>query len=412
MQAAAAPVHALAAWVRHGTNADERMAEVWALREISFDVMPGQLLGLIGRNGAGKSTLLKILSRITEPTLGRIELHGRVGSLLEVGTGFNYELTGRENIFLSGALLGMRRAEIQRHFDEIVSFAGIDNFIDIPVKRYSSGMAVRLGFAVAAHLQAEILLIDEVLAVGDLAFQRKCIGKMNDIARESGRTIVFVSHNMAAVESLCDRCLLLDGGQLILTGTTQEALARYIAGQAVGSTGKRSLVSSPGRYRHCQPVMNAVELYSRDAQPTGVFRMGSAMSLIVTYQHDHPFSPVLGARFKTIYGAPVFTVSDRYCEQLADCVPLSRGRIVCSIDKLPLMPGTYIIDLYLGDAAGDFDVINEAISFEVIEADINGTGRLANASGGGPVFCSATWKLVPERCDGLARSDATHANQL
>jgi lipopolysaccharide transport system ATP-binding protein len=200
---------------------------IWALSGVSFDVHQGEVLGLIGRNGAGKSTLLKILSRITEPTEGQVTLRGRVGSLLEVGTGFHPELTGRENVFLNGTILGMRRAEIVRRFDEIVEFAGVERFLDTPVKRYSSGMQVRLAFAVAAHLEPEILLVDEVLAVGDAEFQEKCLGKMRDVTRE-GRTVVFVSHNLAAVRSLCSRALLLEEGRLTLDGAADDAVERYL----------------------------------------------------------------------------------------------------------------------------------------------------------------------------------------
>jgi lipopolysaccharide transport system ATP-binding protein len=204
----------------------------WALRDVSFEVKHGEVLGIIGRNGAGKSTLLKILSRITEPTRGRAIIKGRVGSLLEVGTGFHPELTGRENIFLNGAILGMQRVEIERKFDEIVAFAEIEKFLDTPVKHYSSGMYVRLAFAVAAHLEPEILLVDEVLAVGDAAFQKKCLGKMGDVAR-GGRTILFVSHNMAAVQSLCDRALLFNHGELEMTGATDSVVYEYFRSQLV-----------------------------------------------------------------------------------------------------------------------------------------------------------------------------------
>ena len=199
----------------------------WALRDVSFEVKQGEVLGIIGRNGAGKSTLLKLLSRITEPTEGRIEGYGRVGSLLEVGTGFHPELTGRENIYLNGAILGMTRAEIQRKFDEIVAFAEIDQFLDTPVKRYSSGMYMRLAFAVAAHLEPEILIVDEVLAVGDSAFQKKCLGKMGDVAKE-GRTVLFVSHNMAAIQSLCGRVIWLDRGRVVDEGSAGQVPSRYL----------------------------------------------------------------------------------------------------------------------------------------------------------------------------------------
>ena len=204
------------------------LEEFWALKDINLEIKQGDRVGIIGRNGAGKSTLLKILSRITEPTTGRITINGRVASLLEVGTGFHPELTGRENIFLNGAILGMSRADIKKNFDEIVAFAEVEKFLDTPVKRYSSGMYVRLAFAVAAHLEPDILLVDEVLAVGDAAFQKKCLGKMGDVSKE-GRTIFFVSHNMGAVESLCNQALLMDDGRVVLSGETHNIVSSYLA---------------------------------------------------------------------------------------------------------------------------------------------------------------------------------------
>jgi lipopolysaccharide transport system ATP-binding protein len=227
--AATAPFRRL----RHAGSSTGNVATFWALRDVSFDVAPGQVVGIIGRNGAGKSTLLKILSRITEPTEGQAVIHGRVGSLLEVGTGFHQELTGRENIFLNGAILGMAREEIRRKFDAIVDFSEIGDFLDTPVKRYSSGMFVRLAFAVAAHLDPEILLVDEVLAVGDLSFQRKCLGQMEEIAG-TGRTVFFVSHNMNAVRGLCTRAVQIDGGRLVADGPTEEIVNNYIVEQTKG----------------------------------------------------------------------------------------------------------------------------------------------------------------------------------
>lgn len=211
---------------RWGTGFERE--DFWALRDVSFSVQPGEVVGVIGRNGAGKSTLLKILSRITEPTTGRITLRGRVASLLEVGTGFHPDLTGRENIYLNGAILGMHRAEIRRKFDEIVAFAEVERFLDTPVKRYSSGMYVRLAFSVAAHLEPEILIVDEVLAVGDAQFQKKCLGKMQDVARGEGRTVLFVSHNLATIQALCSRGLYLDRGSLAHDGPARDAVARYL----------------------------------------------------------------------------------------------------------------------------------------------------------------------------------------
>jgi ABC-type polysaccharide/polyol phosphate transport system ATPase subunit len=218
---------------------------IWALENVSFDIRQGEIIGVVGRNGSGKSTLLKILSRITEPTSGRAEIRGRVGSLLEVGTGFHPELTGRENVFVNGAILGMRRAEIRRKFDEIVSFSGIEQFIDTPVKHYSSGMQMRLAFSVAAHLQPQILLIDEVLAVGDAAFQRKCLGKMDDVSRD-GRTVVFVSHQMNQLRRLCGRCLWLDSGRVVNMGPTAELLNRYEASFMEASSSPADVQRSPG----------------------------------------------------------------------------------------------------------------------------------------------------------------------
>jgi lipopolysaccharide transport system ATP-binding protein len=225
----------------------QRREEIWAIRDVSFDVQEGEVVGLIGRNGAGKSTLLKVLTRITEPTTGRAQIRGRVGSLLEVGTGFHPELTGRENVYLNGAVLGMKRREIERKFDDIVEFSGIAKFLDTPVKRYSSGMYVRLAFSVAAHLEPEILLVDEVLAVGDAEFQRRCLGRMEDLG-DSGRTVVFVSHNMQTITQLCDRVILLEGGTVVADGPSSEIVAQYL--QSVHGTGSSiawpDLADAPG----------------------------------------------------------------------------------------------------------------------------------------------------------------------
>jgi lipopolysaccharide transport system ATP-binding protein len=241
---------------------------LWALRDVSFDVEPGEVLGVVGRNGAGKSTLLKILSRITEPTKGRITLYGRVGSLLEVGTGFHPELSGRENIYLNGAILGMRRREIESKFDEIVAFAEVERFIDTPVKRYSSGMYMRLAFAVAAHLEPEILLVDEVLAVGDAVFQKKCLGKMGEVASQ-GRTVLFVSHNVAAVSQLCTRALLLSDGQLVLSGKTSEVVAEYFkAGVEAG--GERVWEQAPAAPGNDRARLRAIRILSRGERATDV----------------------------------------------------------------------------------------------------------------------------------------------
>jgi lipopolysaccharide transport system ATP-binding protein len=365
--------------------------EIWALRDVSFDVMPGEVMGVVGHNGAGKSTLLKILSRITEPTVGEAELYGRLGSLLEVGTGFHQELTGRENLFLSGAILGMRRAEIKRKFDEIVEFAGVGDYIDTPIKRYSSGMYVRLAFAVAAHLDTEILLVDEVLAVGDAAFQKRCLGKLGDVAKH-GRTVLFVSHNMATVEALCESCLYIADGRLVAQGTPRHMIEHYIGAGLEAGAAVRSLSIHPGRRRDSEALMSSVALYSVASSPTAVVRTGDPLSLHITYSSRRAFRPVLTVAIKTMHGVPIFSVSDRDALQLASCTPLAHGIVMCEIPEIPLLPGNYVADLSLGEANGDFDVINDAISFEVLPADLLGTGRLPSPIHG-PTFCRANWRL-------------------
>ena len=277
------PVHRLRSFGRSSHRPEDA---IWALREVSFEVAPGEVLGVVGRNGAGKSTLLKILSRITDPTEGTAELAGRIGSLLEVGTGFHLELTGRENVYLSGAILGMRKAEIDRKLDEIIDFSGIETFIDTPVKRYSSGMRVRLGFAVAAHLEPEILLIDEVLAVGDVAFQRRCLGKMEDIGR-GGRTVLFVSHNMAAVRHLCTRGLALHDGRVLALGDADEAVDAYLArmraeAPEAGASGFRFPVARP---EPPPPARVAcVEVLDEHGEPPAAVCTGDCVRLRVHFE--------------------------------------------------------------------------------------------------------------------------------
>jgi lipopolysaccharide transport system ATP-binding protein len=396
-RALAAPVRGIGALLNgngrvNAHNADEW---IWALRDVSFEVMPGEVLGIIGRNGAGKSTLLKLMSRITEPTGGRIELYGRVGSLLEVGTGFHPELSGRENTFLMGAILGMRRAEIKRKFDDIVAFAEVEKFIDTPVKHYSSGMYMRLAFAVAAHLEPEILLVDEVLAVGDAAFQKKCLGKMGDVAKE-GRTVLFVSHNMATIQSLCNSCLLIKNGGLEAQGEPAQMVALYTEAELRPGPGIQSLAAHPGRRGHSTPVMKAVSLFSESEEPSSTIRMGAPLSVRVAFSVAQPIRPILGVTLKTAQGAPIFGVSNRWTYQGVDASPVIEGTIACNFAALPLNPGTYLLDLYFGEFADltrDLDIVMDAISFEVFAADLYGTGLLP-AQYAGPVFCDASWEMV------------------
>jgi lipopolysaccharide transport system ATP-binding protein len=364
----------------------------WALRDVSFQVQSGEVVGVIGRNGAGKSTLLKILSRITEPTSGRAVIHGRVGSLLEVGTGFHPELTGRENIYLNGSILGMSHREIRSKFAEIVDFAEIEQFLDTPVKRYSSGMYVRLAFGVAAFLEPEILLVDEVLAVGDQKFQKKCLGKMREVGR-SGRTVLFVSHNMAALESLCDRCVLIERGRVKADGETRSVLALYCEDDGDRASGSRDLSEHPGRTSGSTPIMARVTLGSGGQSPVSCLRAGSSLSIRAELDiQGAPFQPVLGVVIKTDLGASVFGVNNRFIpgfefESVRGCAAIS-----CHLDDLPLVPGSYLIDLFLGNENHDLDVIHEAISFDIVPSDVFGSGKLP-PKGAGIILWPAAFEL-------------------
>ncbi len=287
----------------------------WALKDVSFSVNPGQVVGVVGRNGAGKSTLLKILSRITEPTAGRAVLRGRIVSLLEVGTGFHPELSGRDNIFLNGAILGMRRAEIAAKFDDIVEFSEVGKFIDTPVKRYSSGMYVRLAFAVAAHLDPEILLIDEVLAVGDAAFQKKCLGKMGEVAAEQGRTVFFVSHNMGAVRTLCDDAILIEGGRLTHRGKPEEVIGRYLSSSLPGENAGEGQIfwndNQPGAPRTEDLALRSIRLLNNRGIPQGMFEADKPITVEIGYE---VLQRMRGARFSvwlmTQEGELAFTATD------------------------------------------------------------------------------------------------------
>ncbi len=383
------------ALARHqGANGSDRF---WALKDVSFEVEPGEVVGIIGRNGAGKSTLLKILSRITEPTSGRCKFRGRIGSLLEVGTGFHPELTGRENVYLNGSILGMSRREINRKFDEIVEFAEIEKFLDTPVKRYSSGMYVRLAFGVAAHLNPEILLVDEVLAVGDQKFQKKCLGKMREVAR-SGRTVLFVSHNTAALESLCERCILIHQGQVKADGDTRSILARYYEDDQDRTSGRRDLTEHHGRTRNSKPIMSQVTLSDGSQSPISQIRMGSSLSIHVDFDvRESPIEPVLGVVIKTDLGTPLFGVNNLFIPGFQFGKVQGSATISCHFEDLPLMPGTYLVDLYftsygLGYNDRNLDVVHEAIAFSMVPADVFDSGKLPPPATG-PIFWPGTFDL-------------------
>jgi len=363
---------------------------LWALRDVSFDVSAGETVGIIGRNGAGKSTLLKLLSRITWPSEGEIRLYGRIGSLLEVGTGFHPELTGRENIFLNGTILGMRRGEIARRFDEIVAFAEIDRFLDTPVKRYSSGMYVRLAFAVAAHLDPEILVVDEVLAVGDAAFQRKCLGKMGEVAREQGRAVLFVSHNMMAIGALCSRGILIEHGRVTADGPTGVVVQQYLRSL-------EQLVAAPLTDRKDRRGTGALRFESltvRNASAGGgLVRSGDDLQLLVHYRSPAPELRNVHVDF-VIHGA-----LDEQLAQLSNTAqrgPFEHipgtGTFTCTIPHLPLEAGTYRITVY-SEVNGDIaDWVMHAAVLEVEPGDFFGTGR-GNNEGQGHFLVAHEWTV-------------------
>lgn len=374
------------------TNGDET---IWALKDVSFEVQPGEVIGVVGRNGAGKSTLLKILSRITEPSSGRIEFRGRLSSLLEVGVGFHPELTGRENVYLNGALLGMTRHEIQRKFDEIIAFSGIEQFLDTPVKRYSSGMYVRLAFGVAAHLESEILLVDEVLAVGDVGFQKKCLGKMRQVSA-GGRTVIFVSHNMPVVANLCSRCLLFEKGTIRQDADPFHIITSYNALCAEDQSTTRSLKHHTGRTPGSVPIMTEIELKTDHAADAGFIYMNDNLDMTLHFEAPELLDDLtVGLVVKNQLQTPIFGVNNLFLPSDTLQKPTQKGSVVCGMEKLPLMPGTYSLDLYFGTHGRNLDIIFDAIQFEVVPADVFGTGKLP-PSAAGSIFWSATWKYRSE----------------
>lgn len=348
--------------------------QFWALKDVSLEVHRGEVLGLIGRNGAGKTTLLKILSRITRPTTGVAEIRGRVGSLLEVGTGFHPELTGRENIYLNGAILGMGKNEIDRKFSEIVAFAEIDQFLDTAVKHYSSGMFVRLAFAVAAHLEPEILLVDEVLAVGDAAFQKKCLGKMGDVAR-GGRTVVFVSHNMAALLHLCSRAILLDEGCVTKDGPAQDTVRHYMATLQTGRNGDLS----SRRDRYGRGHVRFLKAWFEDDHGGAVDQAmsGQPLAIALSYQSDSKErlqNCRVSVAVENVFGQPLFVCSTEMVSDRPRNLSPS-GTVRCIIPRLPLSQGKYPLTLYLEVNREVEDLLASAVSLPVLDGNFFGSGR-------------------------------------
>ncbi|MCL4460028.1 MAG: ABC transporter ATP-binding protein [Chloroflexi bacterium] len=367
---------------------------IWALKDISLEIDRGEVAGIIGRNGAGKSTFLKILSRITEPTEGYAVIHGRVGSLLEVGTGFHPELTGRENVYLNGAILGMRKTEIERKFAEIVSFAEVEKFIDTPVKFYSSGMYVRLAFAVAAHLEPEILLVDEVLAVGDIAFQQKCLGKMGDVAR-GGRTILFVSHNMAAISALCSKAYLLHQGHISASGPVQTVIEQYLNEMKLLAG-----VSLNGRTdRQGDGKMRLTEVVIRDGagDPIELAVPGQDITIEIYYaaQELAPLRNVsMAIGLYGILGQFLLFCGNEMVGEPFEAIP-PKGKMICRIPRFPLAPGRYALNLHCEVNGVLADWVQQASYLTVAEGDFFGSGRLPPSSHGG-LLVPHTWSCEGE----------------
>ncbi len=388
-EAVEAPFRRLASVARGHSSAISNET-IWALKDVSFEIRRGEAVGIIGHNGAGKTTLLKILSRITKPTHGYAEIRGRVGSLLEVGTGFHLELTGRENIYLNGAILGMKRAEIERKFDEIVAFAEMEKFIDTPVKHYSSGMGVRLAFAVAAHLEPEVLLVDEVLAVGDINFQKKCLGKMGSVTREEGRTVLFVSHNMAAVLSLCDTGILLKNGSVYYIGAASDAVRQYLATldqRTDVSLGERTDREGSGLVR----VVSCKISHEPSGDPVADFMLGDEAYIVLTVGALEPVQVFVGIQIMDAWGRLVFAFNSReggYAPQL------SRGEsdIILHIPYVPFLEGEYTLGATIHSIdRKPYDKIEKVGSFVMHPKDIYRSG-VPFTSRHGVVFIDHSWR--------------------
>jgi lipopolysaccharide transport system ATP-binding protein len=374
---------------------------IWALKDVSFTVPKGSVVGIIGRNGAGKSTLLKILSRITHPTSGRIDVNGRVASLLEVGTGFHEELTGRENIFLNGSILGMKKREIDARLDEIIGFAGIHRFIDTPIKRYSSGMRLRLGFAVAAHLETDILLVDEVLAVGDVEFQKKCLSKIENL-HQGGRTVLFVSHNMTAIEHLCSRTLWIHDGQLRMDGETNEVIRAYLANFGGNQSVGTSLADFTEREGTGEAQFTRIEFLDAGGQEMPVVRSGDEVTVRMHYRARNELRNAhFGITLVTELGTHVATLSTHNSGMEIPFLPPGDGYLDLTIEHLNLMPGRYWISLYATSPnhynMGKYcwDVLEHCTTLEIEPSDFyktgNGVGRQF-----GIVLLPCKWSLRGE----------------
>ncbi|MBN1569586.1 MAG: ABC transporter ATP-binding protein [Acidobacteria bacterium] len=391
MSSFAGPIRRMCSRFGHSTARSSTKSEtqsgkdfIWALKNVSFEVRHGEVIGVIGRNGAGKSTLLKVLSHITEPTEGKVQVRGRVGSLLEVGAGFHPELTGRENVYLNGAILGMKKKEITRKFDEIVAFAEVEKFLDTPVKRYSSGMYVRLAFAVAAHMEPEVLLVDEVLAVGDTGFQRKCLGKMGNVAQE-GRTVLVVSHNMAIIQKLCEKSLLLNSGKIVAYDATPNVLTKYLEELSSGSASSVvETTSSPNRLLNMKSVIKKVTLQDQNGDYKTDFNQGEPILLSVHYDARDKCEALAGSGFilESFSGVRVGGFNTYMGSQPPHRIPM-KGVVHFLIQDPVLTPDHYYITVSVGPHQNRLiDKLEKIVEFDVHSLDIYGTGYLVTQEDG------------------------------
>lgn len=362
------------------TSSSELKSHFLALKDISLTINQGEAVGIIGRNGAGKSTLLKLISEITSPTKGRIKINGRLASLLEVGTGFHPELTGRENIYMNGAILGMSRNEINTKIKEIIEFAELEKFIDTPVKRYSSGMYVRLAFSVAAHLDAEILLIDEVLAVGDLEFQKKCLGQMDKAAKKQGRTILFVSHNMGAISSLCKRVIYLRQGELVKDGKTEPVIESYVKGELEGHTEKKLIanIADLPRGKEYQNIIQSAWLENKHGEKVKDALLGEEINICFQYKTTQPISPCFAFGLNNFYGQRIASF-ESYIISNKKFPDKDQGVAKLNIPELYLLPGKYTISFSIATRKTPhigLDYVENAMNFNVVSNDIFRTGKI------------------------------------
>jgi lipopolysaccharide transport system ATP-binding protein len=384
-------------WLKHPfhRNGARRPETIWALRDVCLEVEEGEVLGIIGRNGAGKSTLLKVLSKITYPTSGTMKVNGRVAALLEVGTGFHGDLTGRENILLNGSILGMTRKEIAAKLDAIVSFAGVEKFLDTPVKRYSTGMFLRLGFAVAAHVDPDVLLVDEVLAVGDAAFQKKCLTAMDEL-RSGGRTVVFVSHNMAAVENLCSRAIWIDDGEIRLTGKPKDVIEAYMSTNAEASRLSADLTTIRNRRGNGDVRFTKLEFLSAAAEPLKFLSSGDRVILRLHYHANKPiYRPDFEIGVYTDLGT-LLTKFSTWIDYQIEFIAPGRGHLDLTIDCFSFLPGRYYLSVWLKiQGPTYFDVLEHCMQFDVETSDFYGSGRGIHKYFG-IVFLPCRWRLASD----------------